>query len=545
MKKFLLSAFLLTFALIAQAQKDSIEFANAVDGKLLKAAYINLNKIGYGFSLSPDRKLVAIKLLSFEKQNSGNDELCLYDLQEHKTLWTQPMDSYSASFDAGMDQGKEASLSKNGWRRSNTMQLMSHGLLLSDGSTIRMYDTNTGKRVWKSNFHTLFTNDGHDAMMGYKTAQTSKLSALQLSSGKKIWEQKVPHLYNWGWDNVLIANDTSMMVVNNNINFLNPLTGRLQMYKARVGYEEVGKGLLKGLAIGLAAGMVGGLVGVGPIYMPYFANDSRYVDEDAMTYLYSNIYVKDGRNYVSDRDSLYCFDSSTYKKLWSYGGERKAIAHARLFSEGDTLFLLNYGYGLEAGYKRKKVSRPFIASFNIETGKMLHTTYLAEEKRMLVDAVGTSKGALMAFNDALAYQAVEDTTLKTQPWNASAYGAIVAIPKDTIYTFRQNDEVLTPLYNHPNRYVIITDKNKMLCVNKELSVTDDYSANNIYRVMGKYKNFNIVGMDTDNGYDMWIVRKSGQPVARINKPVHQLDIVGDKLFLLYDKGLVIFDMKML
>ena len=135
--------------------------------------------------------------------------------------------------------------------------------------------------------------------------------------------------------------------------------------------------------------------------------------------------------------------------------------------------------------------------------------------------------------DRMAYKPFTDSTMTVRPWNAKAYGELEWLPSDTVYTFRQNDEDLTPLFSNDSVCVVQTSKGLLKVVDRQLNIIDDYQAKNLYfkfipcgSCLVVYNK--IVGKDSD----YWIIRRDGTGVAHIDVPVNKMLSRDNTLYIL-------------
>lgn len=81
----------------------------------------------------------------------------------------------------------------------------------------------------------------------------------------------------------------------------------------------------------------------------------------------ANVLTNDSCIFVSDRETLRCFDMNLNEK-WKSLLPRNVSSLARMIVEGDTLRMINFGFVACKPY-RYRVGQPFMAEFNIKTGE--------------------------------------------------------------------------------------------------------------------------------------------------------------------------------
>ena len=113
---------------------------------------------------------------------------------------------------------------------------------------------------------------------------------------------------------------------------------------------------------------------------------------------------------------------------------------------------------------------------------------------------------------------------------------------DTIYTFRESDQTLTPLCVSDHRCVVMTDQEKLFVVDDRLKIVEDYAADHIYRVLCRWGDCALVNFNGRKG-DNWIIHKSGEPLAHITVPLVSLRLMDDTLYLLSGTRLFCINVK--
>lgn len=532
MKKQLIALACMLAASLALYAQGSSEFATDANDRKLSAPCLELPGPAYGLSISADgQRLIVLQTGTAKdgRQNS-NGTMAMYERGYAQPLWQQPH-----RIVGGIAVGSTVLPIPEGFKT----QLTKHGILIPNGNKYTMKSLDGQRTIWEEKLYPVVKYDSLDIIIGYKSVASDKLKGIRMSTGEKLWETKIAHNMNWGWDNKLLVSDSLLIVVANDIYLLNPQTGTLRTIKARTGYEEVGKSLFMGLAMGIAGGLVGAMVGT----MPYYY--TPFIGNNIMANTCSKVYAEGGYYYASDRNKLRCFDAEGNTK-WSYEFPSRTVGHANITANGDTLFMVNYAFGLEGGNMMKKCGRPFIASFNKNDGKLLFLNYLSTKKDMVEGAYIGSKSAFLMFDDGLAYQHMQDSVVNIQPWNVEAEGRLTWLPSDTVYAFRKNDALLTPLYSSDNHCVVATSKGKMLVVDSQLKITDDYEAANHYDKVLSWGNLRVVRaiLNPDEGIDdFWLIDKEGAPKAHFTVPISSLKVVGHTLYILSENKVLQVDLR--
>ena len=495
------------------------EFAKTPQGLSLMAPCISYRDYCASLSFSADKKQVLLLQRTAGKDGKIGEKglMSLYQQGDTVPLWTVPC-KVQTTFPVG------SSLLSIPQRFQT--RITPYGILMPNGSKYTMLAMDGTSKKWEQKLYPVAVFDSLDVIVGYTSAMSNKLIGIRLSTGEKLWEAKSPHSLCYGWKRMTMAGDSLMIVVNNRVDFIHLLKGFQGQFKAHTGLSQTGKNLLIAVTAGVALGTVGATVG----YNPYLVPD---IDVNAITSTSSSSLYDNGRCFVSDRDSIYCL-STIGKAMWSRALPKREAGNAALKVQGDTLIMLNYAFGLQGGHKMKAVGRPFVAAFNKATGEQLYLRYLTEDSKAMVEGshIGASSAFLMVA-DRMAYKPFADSTMTVRPWNTKAYGELEWLPSDTVYTFRQNDENLTPLFSNDSICVVQTAKGLLKVVDRQLNIIDDYQAWNLYFKFIPCGSCLVVYNKMEGKVsDYWIIRRDGTSVAHIMVPVNKMYSRGNTLYIL-------------
>lgn len=482
----------------------------------------DLGHKAYDFSLSDDGNKVLIFYTDSLSPKKQKGMAGLYDLATRKLLWTREC-GLKARYTSISGQGYQA-LER---RASNESRITPYGSLIVDGGKCTMVGDD-GTEIWKAKLMPVLLNPQKNVLLGYSNGTSQQLRAYRLSDGQQLWQQKVSHSTNWGWNNFVEPDDSTVVVAADDVNFINALNGNLAAYKSRNGFQRTGSMLLKAFAVGLAGGMMGAMTGVAVIP----TGNSPLFSMDVYTNTCSNIFSMGGKYYVSDRNRLSCLDHNG-NAVWTHEFPSKTMGNASITGDGNRITIVNYAFGLAGGVQMKPCGRPFVASFDATTGDMLYCNYLSDDKEMVESAAVGKDYAFIAFPDRIAYQQLADSTAHVEKWNTTAYGNLTGLIADTIYTYRLNDIVLTPLHTDSTHCVVTTDKDEMKVVNRDLKITDDFLAYNVFQKLGEACGMVFLAKENVDEPSQYLIAKAnGEPVGNIGCALNAGEFVGNNLYLL-------------
>lgn len=499
---------------------------HAVAQKIVPNETIELGKNAYAFQMSNDMGKALLFYTDSVSSQKSNLMVGLYDLNNKTFNWTQKCARKIPYW--RLIQGN---------RVSTGSKLTKYGSLIADNGHCKLI-SNDGNILWDIKLELAYANGEQDILLGYSNISSSKLIAYRISDGKKLWEHKVSHSKCWGWNNMLRANDSLLIVPADNLYFINTMSGEVKTYDTQNAFQRTGNMLMKAIAAGAALGAVGAMMGttIYPIYYP------QVYSEDVVTETCSNVYPMNGNYYFTDRDRLSCLNAGG-DTIWTHEFPSRIMGKAVITGNGKRITVVNYAYGLKAGYEKFPCGKPFIASYNANNGDQQYINYLSDGKEMAVDGYVDENNAFIIFPDRIIHKNLNNKKAVGAEWNTKAYGDLVSIPTDSVFTYRLNDETLTPLHCDSTHCIVITDKNNLKVVDSSLKITDDYQAGNMYHeLFGNDSLLLVTNEDGDGNGKYFIIKDNGEPVGSLDFKIQDAQLSGNDIFVLSDKHILKIDL---
>ena len=498
---------------------NEVTFGSDLNNQPMTAYSLHFSLPAFACYPSPDGKQLLVALRPKNKKGQWVDDgmLNLYEQGDTVPRWSTVFhfDGLPTSDGAVMPDPVVAS------------QFTSHGILLGNGNRYMLLNIADGTKLWEQKIYPVYKDDSLDILVGYNKGTSSKLFALRLSTGEKLWETAMAHAENWGWPNAKVLPDHRIAVANNALEILDVTTGGKTTIDTQCGINQTAKAFLGSMALALAGGVALGVAGV---TAGYYA--TPILDASAIAEVHSQIELVDGGMLFADRDALRRI-SNDGTVQWETLFPKKTAGNSVLVVRGDTVTVASNAMGLRAG-QLKSVGTPFVANYNIATGEQIDFHEVAGHKESIAGWKVGREGAFFIGEDRLLYQSFATTAPVMATWNSKAFGKPLWSPTDTVYTFRLTDDQLTPLCNDDDHFIVCTDKLLMKVVDRKLNITDDYDAKNYYRKVLDCGHDRSVVMSVDcNGVeDFWLIHKDGRAQAHITVPVQSLRLADDSLFIL-------------
>jgi len=497
----------LSFGIEAKAQKDTVVvIGQKMDGTAMSVPALHFDKSVFTYNFSGDENYLCVSYRNLSKdgkswKNSG--KISYINFKDHRELWSKSINY-----------------------QSQRAMCVKSGVLFSDVNNI-FYKDNAGVEPWSTVSSLVQINDSLNLVFGYDYMFPNTLRAYSLIDGTELWKTKVSHDY--GWSDQIDLSPSQKLVVADNLYRINLSTGETLQYPLKVGKPDVGRMLLQGLAAAAAAGVGAAVTGSQYYYTPVT------IKNNVINGMVSNICQNDSVYYIADREKVSCVDTLLQPK-WTCEIPDNMSSHSALLVNGDRLYMLNMGYGLKDGYRRVKRGTPFLASYDLHTGKQIYMNILSPKKDMIEGVIATKDAFFMLFDDGLVYQNVVDTTVSRHDWNVEKYGKLYQFVTDTVYVIDSIKGNFTPVYFDGANCPVYSDNGHLYVVDKDLNIKADYPENLIYTPCVGMKDYFCVNKDDD----FWFIHKLGLPVTHFNSVVLHGEFVGKKLTLLTDKNDLLF-----
>lgn len=258
------------------------------------------------------------------------------------------------------------------WTRkesNNTSELKQHGnhYFLADKKKNQSLDPETGNTLWESKCDFYFIDPFLNIGVGYPVQSTSnKLSAIDLSNGRLLWEKKIDRSY--GWDDAYMLNDSILLIAVNGVHAIDLRNGREWNYKAKTAKKEIGKMI----AINFLGILVGALTD------SYFYQSQA----DVVSNMTSNMLIDPDDNVLhASRDMISRIDTWG-NIIWSKPLPEKLASSSSLFLIDSVVYLINRGYALYNG-EFSMIGDPYFAAFNLEDGNRFYLKKIPEKKEFI------------------------------------------------------------------------------------------------------------------------------------------------------------------
>lgn len=385
-------------------------------------------------------------------KNSG--DIWMISLPDKKVLWQRPINYFA----------QEA-------------KLTDQGVSFISKDKYFLLDLRTGAEIWAGKKMVPYSmNAAENRLLAYKGSVmngiTKQLQGYDLLTGNMLWKREISHRY--GWNESLMLDDSTRLIVSDGLHTVNLTDGSGQSFPMKTGVDDYRSAAAIG-ALGLVAGA---LTGVG--FFPY--------GNDVVVDLVSNVLPDDSLLYVANREQLLCLDRQLNMK-WGYPIPESTGSNSTLFFNGGRLYMVNHGFGYRDNLRnhsysyaknnlRAKIGKPFIASFEKESGRNIDFHFLSEKKEMVEDfwVDRRNECVVVLFENRMLVAPFGSDSVKEFQWNVEEYGKIAGMLKRPFYLEDKNSSGFKK-YNETlgdPTYFVYTDKGKVFDVDLSLNILQSF-----------------------------------------------------------------------
>lgn len=343
-------------------------------------------------------------------------------------------------------------------------------------------DNETGDPVWEIKSSLILADGQQKIGIGYKVTTKPKeanlVQGIDLTNGMVMWDRIIGREY--GWNDVLYINDSTILVVAAGLHSINLKTGKGWDYSTITGRADYA-GSAAGTGLGVASGLLTGTYSVATGY-------------NVIRDLVSNVLVEDDYIYFASKQTITKINKEgklQWRTILPEGSGSKSV----IFKQGESIGMINLGYGIR-GNRKLRVGSPFIASYNSENGTENYVTQVSEDQKKYIKGHKRLKGdVLLLFDDHVSsYSGKTGLILKKQEFDTKSYGDLeyflgnqVYVPKDYVY--------ISLVDTAPENILIYTSKDKLFALNGDLNVDSEIETKDLYLRYFKANDLNFIAKD--------------------------------------------------
>ena len=378
-----------------------------------------------------------------------------------------------------------------------------------------VYDRANGNKKWMKTQPIGFTDAKHN--IGVSKNGT----AMDLNTGEVRWKTHIRQAMNV--TEVVDLNEDAVLINSGGVKRINLGDGSGWQYKSKTKGSKVDAGgIIGNVLIGTATAMATGVA-----VMPM----SNGEDLDKLN---SNILHSGSRIYYASRKDIACLDEKGNEK-WVTELEDKKTSSSLIWSRGNAIYMLNFGYGYAASTDEPiRIGDAYVAAFNRKTGEKIY--------QQNIDPKAFVAG----------HQVVEDTIWVHSNEKLTKYNLITGEKLATQETVRTKLESFFEFINGDDYYLktqagfqplsvlfpgerFLADGPAVLRIGKNLQPISEIEEE-IWMVRRIYRDYYFLESRTQT-----TIIKNGQPVATLD--LTNVNTFENLLFAVFKDELAIIDLK--
>jgi outer membrane protein assembly factor BamB len=370
----------------------------------------------------------------------------------------------------------------------------------------------TGERLWEVKNSLIFANPEKKIGIGYKLSASKGreniLQGINLTNGQSIWERAISREY--GWNDVFYINDSTLLIEAAGLHTLNINDGTGWDYSAITGKKDYTASAV-GTGLGIVAGLLTGTYAVSS-------------GHDLVRDVVSNSIVDSLNIYQASKDHIVKL-SKEGKIIWKTKIPNDLTSKSTIFKSDGNLIMINKGYAY-MGYRQLDFGTPFIASFDIKTGKQNFLNTISDNKKEVIKGVDRVDNDLIFLSDERIskYSLANGQKLNERKLSSVAYGGLnnfigeqVFVPKDSVF--------ISLIKLDTNKHYVYTKTKKVLVLNSDLEILDEVDLKNFYIHYLNRNKMKFIAKEKNT----IVINENGQKIAELTASANAV-FLNNKLY---------------
>lgn len=448
--------------------RDTVFMGESVQKGLLSAKIVGIkeDKKVTGWNFDPSTNGILLQLESrhsFSSRESYGKTILMANPEDFSVGWAK--------------QTKEV---------DNTIMQAEDMLFMTIKKNTFRLDPSNGNELWKIKQKLYFSLPEEKIGFFYPHGSSSaRMSAVNLKTGKKIWETDQERRY--GWDDVLLYDPQTLLIATEGISLYNIYNGKNYRYEAKTAYNDAGQMVLVNI-LGFLSNVFFAAVLDGEVdFFPYQGK------VNTSSNIMSNVCIDENGNlYLASADKIACV-SNKGETIWDRKLPKKKTSKSSLFLHNGNVYMLNRGY---ANYNSNPtlMGEAYLASFNMKTGEEQYCETLYAGKEEAVDnfqVVGNTLFLLMN-NRIQTYDLAGGTFKGESSVHVNDPMSMSWFVDGGIYVVDGEGHFRDLIDAEPERIHVMTDHNSVVSLNELLMEMKTYPEEDIYRLYLQVNGFTFL-----------------------------------------------------
>lgn len=431
--------------------------------------------------------------------NSG--DVALYDLSNNKIKWTKKV-----------------------FYQQGNIEQFDNMIIQTIANKSYCLNIENGETLWEVKNTIYYVVPGKKIGIGYKfkssTGYTNTLEGIDLTNGNPIWKREINREYSW--NNIFHLNDSVIIVAAAGLHSVNLRNGTGWDYNTITGKKDYTETALTNAA-GVVVGVLTGVF--------VTATGHNLVRE-----VVSNVLLDSNSIYFASKEKISRLDHEGNVK-WNSPLPADLTSSSSIFIKDSVLFMINKGFAF-MGYRQLDFGKPFIAAFDLNSGKQIFLSPLSEKKDQISGFKIQNDTLLIVFKDMVSKHSLKDGSIileksfDIQALGELRYfiGGVVYIKTDSAF----NNLILTDSMSN----FLFTKSGKTLVLNDKLNILNQIDYNQLYVYYLKSKDYKFLA----NNNETTVIDNKNKKVAEL-KASNKAILLGSRLFDMQEKSFIEIDLK--
>ncbi len=368
----------------------------------------------------------------------GTGDVVQYDLEKQTVLWSKKI-TY----------------------QTGNIQHFSSNIIENVANKSYYIDTKTGKDRWEVKNNIFFVDTSDKIGIGYKSKGLSisnELEGIDLADGKVLWKRKVNREY--GWNDMLYTNDSTMIAVTGGLHSINVKTGEGWDYETVTGKNDYTSTIATN-AVAIGLGLLTG-------------NVMLSTGHDVVRDLVSNTIIDSSNIYFASKEQLASLDKISGQLLWKTLLPPDLTSKSTIFVEKNVIYMINEGRAF-IGNRQINFGKPYVAAFEKDSGKQLFLSFLdLKDDPILSFQVKDEEIFLVFKNKIRKYSMSTGSILAERDFAKEDVGDLGYFIGDQVFKSNDDGDLINLLKSDTTKVFVYTTQNKTLAIDINLKIAETY-----------------------------------------------------------------------
>lgn len=433
--------------------------------------------------------------------NKGN--ILLYDLKKNNLKWTKKI-AYQTS----------------------SLQQYSNMMIQTVGNKSYCMDIENGEELWELKNDIYYVDPLNDIGIGYKykgsTGYSNTLEGIDLNNGSVIWNKKLNREY--GWNKIFHLNDSILLIVAGGLHTVNIKDGSGWDYSTITGEKDY-SGTAATNALGVASGLLTG---------NFFLSIGHNLVRDIV----SNVQMDSSSLYFASKEKLSSVNIEDGSANWTNPFREGFASKSLLLMNDSALLVINKGYAF-MGYRQLDYGRPFIASYDIQTGEQHYLSVIMVENDPILGVQILNDKLFLLFKNRLAKLSIKNGgVLLEKEITSTENGSLKYYVGNQAYIARDDDTYKSLITSDSSKLFVFTESGNTLVIDDQLKIVDTVELEDIFVNYINTGSHRFIAKENSS----WILNSAGERIAELEASSEAF-LIGYKLYDRYDDRFKVIDLK--